>query len=95
MTSLDTIDTDKKLPLLVEVCDRFGPSCSFCKQNVPNPSPQESDWSDKDWTGAHKSAQNNTGETNLLSDWDLPKPQSEPNSKPELDKLDIDKLHLE
>ena len=36
-----------------------------------------------------------TGETNLLSDWDLPKPQSEPNSKPELDKLDIDKLHLE
>ena len=36
-----------------------------------------------------------TGKANLLSDWDVPKPQSEPNSKPEVDKLDIDKLHLE
>ena len=25
----------------------------------------------------------------------MPKPQSEPHSKPEVDKLDIDKLHLE
>ena len=45
----------------------------------------ESDWSDEDWTGAHKSTQKETGETNLLSDWDLPKPQSDPDSKLEVD----------
>ena len=72
MNNLDTIDTDKKVPLSVKVFDRFGLSCSFCKQNVAHLSPQESDWSDGDWTGAHKNTQNETGEINLLSDWDLP-----------------------
>ena len=62
---------------------------------ILHPSPQESDWSDKDWIGAHTSTQKETGVTNLLSDWDLPKPQSESNSKPEVDTLDMDKLDLE
>ena len=52
MNNLDAIDTDKKAALSVKICDRFGPSCSFCKQNILHPSPQESDWSDGDWTGA-------------------------------------------
>ena len=30
-----------------------------------------------------------------MSDWDLPKPQSEPNPTTDVDKLDIDKLHIE
>ena len=55
----------------------------------------ESDWSDEDWDGTKAKAQKETGETNLLLDWDLPKPQSEPDSKPDVDKLDIDKLHIE
>ena len=80
VNNLDTIDTDKKVQISVKMCDRFGPSCSFCKQNILHPSPQESDWSDEDWTGARKNAQKETGETNLLSDWDWPKLQSEPNS---------------
>ena len=62
---------------------------------LPHSLPQESDWSDEDWDGTKAKAQKETGETNLLSDWDLPKPQSEPNSKPKVDKLDIDKLHVE
>ena len=95
MTNLYTIDTGKKVPLSVKVCDRFGLSCSFCKQNVLHPLPHESDWSDEVWTGAHKSTQKETGETTLLSDWDLPKPYSEPNSKLETDKVDMSKLHLE
>ena len=65
------------------------------QQNVLHPSPQESDWSDEDWTRRHTSTQKETEETNLLSDCNLPKPQSEPNSKPEVDKLDMDKLVLE
>ena len=51
MTNLDTMDTGKKVPLPVKVCNRFGLSCSFCKQGTPHPSPQESDWSDEDWDG--------------------------------------------
>ena len=74
MTNLDTIDKDKNVPLLVKICDEYGPSCSFCRQEAPHPSPQESDWSDKDWNGTRTKAQKETGETNLLSDWDLPKP---------------------
>ena len=30
-----------------------------------------------------------------MSDWDLPKPQSEPDPTTDIDKLDIDKLHIE
>ena len=37
MNNLDTIDTDKKAPLSVKVYDRFGPSCSFCMQNILHP----------------------------------------------------------
>ena len=37
MTNLDTIDIDKKAPLPVKICDRYGLSCSFCKQCTPNP----------------------------------------------------------
>ena len=95
MTNLDTIDTDKKALLPVKVCERFGPSSSFCKQGTPHPSPKESDWSDKDWDGTWAKLWKETGETNPLSDWYLAKHQSEPNSKLEVDKLDIDKLHLE
>ena len=36
-----------------------------------------------------------TRETNLLLDWDLPKPQSEPDLRAEVNKLDIDNLHIE
>ena len=81
-------------PLSVQICKRFGPSCSFCKQNVSHASPQESDLSDRDWTGAYKTTQKETRETNLLSNWNSPKPQSEPASKLEVGKLDIDKLNL-
>ena len=78
MTNMDTIGTYKKVPLSVKECNRFGSSCSFCKQNVLYHSPQESDWLAKDWTGAHKSPQKETGETNLLSDWDFMNPNPKP-----------------
>ena len=89
VNNLDTRDMDKKAPLSVKVCNRFRPSCSFCKQNFLHPSPQESDWSEENCTGAHKNKQKETGETSLLTDCDLPRPQSEPNSKLEVDKLDL------
>ena len=56
VTNGDAIDTDKKAPLSLKVCNRFGLSCSFSKQNILHPSLQESDHSDEDWIGAHKRA---------------------------------------
>ena len=61
MTNLDTIDIDKKMPLPVKICDRYGLSCSFCNQGTPHPLPQESDWSDEDWDGTIAKAQKQTG----------------------------------
>ena len=96
VTNMDTADMDKrKVPLSVKVCKRFWPSCQFCKQSVLHPSSLESDWSDKDWAEGHTNTLKQIGETNLLSDWDLPKAQSNPNSKPELDKINRDKFSLE
>ena len=51
--------------------------------------------SDEDWTEGHINTQRQTEETKLLLNWDLPKPQSNPNSKPEVDKINMDKLSLE
>ena len=57
---------------------------------------QESDWTDENWTGGQSKTQKPTGDTNLLSDWDLPSPQYIPNPKSgELDKINIDKLSID
>ena len=58
VTNMDTADMDKmKGPLSVKVCDRFGLTCQFYKQSILHPSPQESDWTDKDWTGGQTKTQ--------------------------------------
>ena len=38
-------------PIPQKVCEQFGVTCSFCRQQVPHPSPNQSDWSSKDWDG--------------------------------------------
>ena len=55
VTNMDMTDSDKmKVSLSVKVCDRLAPMCQFCKQSTPHPSPQESGWTDKDWTREQK-----------------------------------------
>ena len=95
--NMDMTDSIKaKVPFSVKVCNRFGTMCQFCKQSAPHPSLQESDWMDGDWTGEQTKTQKSVGETNLMSDWDLPSPQYNPNSEPvEIDKINIDKLSLD
>ena len=96
VTNMDTTDMDKmKVPLSVKVCERFGPSCSFCKQNILHPSPQESDWSDEDWTGGHTNTQKQTGRLTYYWTGTCPNPNLSPDSKPEVDKINMDKLSLE
>ena len=95
VADLDAIDMDNKVPSPVRVYNRFGLSCSFCKLGAPHLSPQNSDWSSEDWDGTKTEPKKETSETKLLLDWDLPKPKSEPDPTTDIDKLDIDKLHIE
>ena len=73
----------------------FRPTYQFCKQSILLPSPQESDWTDEDWTRGHTKTQKPVGETNPLSDRDLSSPQYNPDSKPEVDKINMDKLGID
>ena len=38
-------------PIPQKACEKFGPSCSFCRQQAPHPLPPQSDWSSEDWDG--------------------------------------------
>ena len=79
VTNMDTTETDTmKVPLSSKVCKKSRPSHSFCKQNVSHPSPQESDWSDKDCTGGHTNTQKQTGETNFYQTGPSPNPNLTP-----------------
>ena len=71
--------------------------CQFCKQSTQHPSShQQSNQMDRDWNGEKTKAKKLVGKTNHMSDWDLPLPQYNPNSKPEeIDKINIDKLNLD
>ena len=51
---------------------------------------------DGDWNGEKTKPKKLVGETNYMSDWNLPAPQYNPNSKPEeIDKVNIDRLNLD
>ena len=97
LTKMNTTDLDKvKVPLSVKVCNRFGPMCQFCKQSAPYHSPPRAGWTDKDWNGKQTKTQKPAGDINLMSDWDLPSSQYNPNSKlEEFNKINIDKLGLD
>ena len=91
MSDLDTIDADIEAPVLGKVCDRFGLLCSYCKQGDLHSSPQESDWSSEDWD---RTKAKRKEETNLLMDWNLPKPQTDTNQKMDVGRLALSKLQI-
>ena len=78
VSELNKIDTDIKASILTKVCDRFGLSCSYCKQGALHPSPQESDWSREDWDGTNTKVKE---QTNSLTDYNTPKPQTDIDQK--------------
>ena len=95
VSDLDTIDADIETPVPVKSCDRFGLSCSYCKQGALHPSPQESNWSSKDWDRTKATRKEQTKETKLLLDWDLPKPQANINQKTDIDGLALGRLQIQ
>ena len=89
VSELDKIDTDIRAPILTKACDRSGLSCSHCEQGAPHPSPQESDWSSKDWDGTKAKAKE---ETNSLMDYNTPKLQTDIDQKTDVDEIAFSKL---
>ena len=89
MLDLDKTDTDIKAPIPTKACDRFGLSCSYCKQGAPHPSPQEFDWSNKDWDGTKAKMKE---ENNSLMDYNIPKPQTDTDQKIDVNEIAFSKL---
>ena len=47
LTETNKISIIKPIPQ--KACEQFGPTCSFCRQQAPHPSLNQSDWSSEDW----------------------------------------------
>ena len=47
-------------PTQRKACEGSSPSCSYCKQDTPHPSPVNSDWSSEDWDGDKVKAEEKT-----------------------------------
>ena len=88
---MDKIDTNIEAPVPVKACNRFGFSCSYCEQGALHPSPQELDWSSEDWDGTKAKRKE---EANLLTEWDLPKPQPNIDQETDIDGLALSKLQM-
>ena len=91
VSDLDMINTNIEAPVPVKVCDRFGLLCSYCEWGALHPSPQQLDWSSKDWDGTKATRKE---ETNLVIDWNLPKPQTDIDQKTDVDELALSKLQI-
>ena len=78
-------------PTPQRACECFGPTCSFCKQNTPNPSPIHSDWSsgdsDRDKTKAK--------EQKSLIELDSPKLKTDIDQTTDIDSVPFYNLSLE
>ena len=66
------------------MCESFSPSCFYCKQDIPHPSPINSDWSSKNWDGNKAKAKE---QNKSLIDFE------DPNQKMDMEKvMDIDEI---
>ena len=65
-------------------------SWSYCEQGAPHPSPQELDWSSKDWDGSKAKARE---QTYTLIDFNEPKPQTDNDKTTDINNVAFSKLH--
>ena len=65
------------------VCECFGATCSFCRQQVPHPLPDQSDWSIEDWDGDKAKAR----EQNPIVKFDIPRPKPDKSTLNLVDSL--------
>ena len=79
-----------KAPILTTVCDSFG-LCSYCEQDALHPSPQESDWSSKDWDGTKAKARE---QNDSLLDFNDPKPQTNTGQTTDTEEVAFNNLQI-
>ena len=87
----DLNKTDIVVPIPRKACDNFGLSCSYCKQGVLHPSPQEFDWPSKDRDGTKAKARE---QNKSLIDFNDPKPQTNMEQTTDIDKVGFSKLQI-
>ena len=73
------------------MCDRFGLSCSYCEQGALHLSPQESDWSSKDWDSTKAKVRK---QTNTLTDHNTPRLQTDIDQTSDVNKVAFSKLQF-
>ena len=73
------------------MCDRFGLSCSYCKQGALHPSPQELDLSNKDLDGTKTKARE---QKNSLIGFNGPEPQTIIDQTTDIDEVAFSKLQI-
>ena len=86
---LDKIDIKTSIP--AKACDGFSLPCSYCKWGALHPSPQESDWSSKDWVGSKVKARE---QTVTWMDNNTPRPQTDIDKTTDIDKVAFSKLQI-
>ena len=89
VSELDKIDI--KTLNLTKVWDRFGLSCSYCKQGALHPLPQESGWSSEDWDGTKAKARE---QTNTLKDYNTSRPHTDNDQTTDANKVAFSKLQI-
>ena len=88
MTDMNKIDIIK--PTARRVCECFGLTCSYCRQDTPHPCPIYSDWSSKDWDGDKTKARDKKS----LIDFETPKQKMDTEKVTDIDEVPFHKLNL-
>ena len=73
-----------------KVCECFEATCSFCRQQVSHPLPDQSDWSSKDWDGDKAK----TREQNPIVKFDIPRPKPDNSTLDSVDSLPFQGLTI-
>ena len=74
-----------------KACEQFGATCLFCRQQVPHPLPNQSNWSSKDWDRNKAKAR----EQNLIVKFDIPWPKMNNPTLDPVDSIPFDKLMIQ
>ena len=72
-------------------CKQFGATCSFCRQQVPHPSLNQSDWSSEDWDRDKDKAK----EQNSIVKFNIPWPKMNNPTLDPVDSIPFDKLTIQ
>ena len=89
LTDINKINVIKITPQ--KACEHFGATCSLCRQQVPHPLLDQSDWSSKGWNGDKAKAR----EQNQIVKFDIPRPKPDNSTLNSVDTLPFQGLTIQ